>query len=140
VNEPKEIKMDNLEERKSILKMIEEDKITAAEGLKLLEALSNESAQTRTSAVTISPRNTESFKGRMFRVVVTNTNTGKIKTHVTLPMSLVNWGLKIGSHYTPEIEGINIDELSQILQATSNGKIIDVLDEEDGEHVEIFID
>jgi hypothetical protein len=131
--------MDTLEERKSILKMIEDDKITAAEGLQLLEALGNE--QTPKSPVAKSaPHEPGAFKGRMFRVVVTNTDTGKIKTNVTLPMSLVNWGLKIGSHYSPEIEGINIDELSEILQTTNHGKIIDVLDEEDGEHVEIFID
>lgn len=135
-----EDKMDTLEERRSILKMIEEDKITAADGLKLLEALGSEQAAPKNPVVRSGLNEPEAFKGRMFRVVVTNMNTGKIKTHVTLPMSLVNWGLKIGSHYTPEIEGIKIDELSEILQSTNHGKIIDVMDEEDGEHVEIFID
>ena len=132
--------MEPLEERMSILKMIEDDKITAAEGLKLLEALSPDQAASKVPVPRLASNEPEGYKGRMFRVVVTNTTTGKIKTHVTLPMSLVNWGLKIGSHYTPEIEGININELSEILQQTNHGKIIDVLDEEDGEHVEIFID
>ena len=132
--------MDNVEERKSILKMIEEDKITAAEGLKLLESLGNKpNPSAAVVSKSITPEH-EIQKGRMFRVVVTNTATGKIKTRVTLPMSLVNWGLKIGGHFTPEIEGMNMDELSQILQSTEHGKIIDVLEEEDGEHVEIYID
>ena len=128
--------MNTVEERKSILKMIEEDKITAAEGLQLLEALGD-----KTSKNIPAPQSTDkNFKGRMFRVIVTNTNTGKIKTHVTLPMTLVNWGMKVGGHFAPEIEGVNLSELDQILQTTEYGKIIDVLDEEDGEHVEIFID
>ena len=128
--------MNTTEERKSILKMIEDDKITAAEGLQLLDAL-GEQALTQAKP---SPTSTNNVKGRMFRVVVTNTNTGKIKTHVTLPMTLVNWGMKVGGHFAPEIEGVNLSELDQILQSTTHGKIIDVVDEEDGEHVEIFID
>ena len=129
--------MNATEERKSILKMIEENKISATEGLKLLEALEDD---TNTEKEIPFVQDSTKSKGRLFRVVVTNTNTGKIKTHVTLPMSLVNWGLKIGGHFSPEIEGMKMDELSQILQSTEHGKIIDVLDEEDGEHVEIFID
>ena len=131
--------MDTSEERKTILKMIEDDKITASEGLKLLDALGNKPESNKVTKVNPAP-DFDRQQGRLFRVVVTNTHTGKIKTHVTLPMSLVNWGLKIGGHFTPEIEGMNMDELSQILTSTEHGKIIDVLDEEDGEHVEIFID
>ena len=132
--------MDATEERRTILEMIENDKISAAEGLKLLEALGGKSNPSSTSPATTATKDNEQIKGRLFRVVVTNTVTGRIKTHVTLPMSLVNWGLKIGGHFSPEIEGINMNELSDILSSVDHGKIIDVLDEEDGEHVEIYID
>lgn len=130
----------NNDERVAILKMIEEDKITAEQGLKLLEAL-NSPTTSKAPVVQAAPKAGSLEKnGRYFRVVVTNTQTGKIKAHVTLPMSLVNWGLRIGAHFSPEVEGINMEELGEILQNTEHGKIVDVLDEEDGEHVEIFID
>jgi hypothetical protein len=122
------------EERMAILKMIEEDKITAEEGLKLLESLGKE----KKPEMAPQPVKHEA-NGRMFRVVVTNLTTGKPKVNVTLPMSLVSWGLRMGSHFS-DIEGVNLEELSDILKTTSQGKVIDVMDEEDGEHVEIFID
>ncbi len=129
------------EERMTILKMIEDDKINAEQGLKLLEALGPRNSVKDESKPENSnlPMSTEG-NGRYFRVVVTNTVTGKAKAHVTLPMNLVQWGLRIGAHFSPEVEGIDMDELGEILKTTSHGKIIDVLDEEDGEHVEIYID
>jgi hypothetical protein len=128
------------DERVAILKMIEEDKITAEQGLRLLEALNSPAASKATSIQAAPRAETLEKNGRFFRVVVTNTQTGKIKAHVTLPMSLVSWGLRIGAHFSPEMEGINMEELGEILQNTEHGKIVDVMDEEDGEHVEIFID
>jgi len=129
------------EERMTILKMIEEDKINAEQGLKLLEALATKnSVKEEGKAEGSSQSLTTEGNGRYFRVVVTNTATGKAKAHVTLPMNLVQWGLRIGAHFSPEVEGIDMEELGEILKSTSHGKIIDVLDEEDGEHVEIFID
>jgi hypothetical protein len=37
---------------------------------------------------------------------------------------------------------VNVDQLMESLRtgATMEGKIVDVIDDEDGEHVEIFID
>jgi hypothetical protein len=129
------------EERMSILKMIEEDKINAEQGLKLLEALNNKnSVKEESKPEDFSRSISTEGNGRYFRVVVTNTATGKAKSHVTLPMNLVQWGLRIGAHFSPEVEGIDLDELGEILKTSTHGKIIDVLDEEDGEHVEIFID
>jgi hypothetical protein len=124
-----------LEERKVILKMIEDDKISAEEGLRLLESLGKESKP----VVSSSMEKTE-MNGHKFRVMVTNLNTGKPKVNVTIPMSLVNWGLRVGGRFSSEIEGIDLEELSEILKTSTQGKIIDVMDEEGGEHVEIFID
>jgi hypothetical protein len=49
----------------------------------------------------------------------------------------VDAGLNIAAQYAP---GIAFDELMEAINAGAQGKIIDVLDEEDGEHVEIFIE
>jgi hypothetical protein len=129
------------EERIAILKMIEEDKINAEQGLKLLEALASTDSVKAANKVEVS--NSPMAKdgnGRFFRVVVTNTATGKAKAMVTLPMNLVQLGLRIGAHFSPGFDGMDMDELAETLKSTSHGKIIDVLDEEDNEHVEIFID
>jgi hypothetical protein len=120
------------EERLKILKMIDDGKITAEEGAKLLSALS-ESRK--------SPRR-QSMRGpgggaRWLRVRVTDIATGRPKATVNLPLGLVDAGLNIASQYAP---GIAFDELVEAINAGAEGKIIDVLDEEDGEHVEIFIE
>ncbi len=124
--------MATTEERMKILKMIDEGKITAEEGARLLSTLS----ETRKSAKKPSPRN--SFGGaRWLRIRVTDTATGKSKATVNLPIGLVDAGLNIASKYAPEVA---FDELVEAINAGVEGKIIDVYDEEDQEHVEIFIE
>ena len=63
--------------------------------------------------------------------------SGKAKATVNLPLGLVDAGLSIASQYAPDIA---FDQLLAAIQEGAEGKIIDVLDEEDGEHVEIFIE
>lgn len=122
------------EERIKILRMIEEGKITASEGAKLLSALS----ESRKPARKPSLRGTLGGGGaRWLRVRVTDMVTGKAKATVNLPLGLVDAGLNIASQYAP---GIAFDELIEAINAGAEGKIIDVIDEEDGEHVEIFIE
>ena len=66
--------------------------------------------------------------------------TGKTKTSVNIPLGLMEWGLQIGAQFAPEVANINSEELIEALQSGVDGKIVDVIDEEDGEHVEIFIE
>ncbi len=68
---------------------------------------------------------------------MTDMVTGKAKATVNLPIGLVDAGLNIASQYAP---GVNFEELVKAINEGAEGKIIDVLDEEDGEHVEIFIE
>lgn len=120
------------EERIKILRMIDEGKITAEEGAKLLAALSESRKSPRKMAW-----RTSGGAARWLRVRVTEAATGKTKVTVNLPLGLVDAGLNIASQYAP---GINLEELAEAINAGAQGKIIDVLDEEDGEHVEIYID
>ena len=39
---------------------------------------------------------------RWFRVRVTDVRSGKVKVNVSLPMGLINFGLKLGAKYVPE--------------------------------------
>lgn len=126
------------EERMRILNMIREGKITAEEGAKLLEALGEAQKGPRTGG----GRNPVVRSGEpgWFRVRVTDTMTGRVKTTVNIPLSLMEWGMQIGAHFAPEVGELNMEQLMESLRSGVEGKIVDVMDEEDGEHVEIFVD
>jgi hypothetical protein len=124
------------EERMMILKMIEEGTVSADEGAKLLASVDRNGLTHKSRQVT--PHKTGN--GKWFRVRVTDIHTGKNKATVSLPMALMDWGLRVGAHFAPEVGNVDLTELSDILSTGVEGKIVDVLDEEDGEHVEIYID
>jgi hypothetical protein len=126
--------MATTEERMKILKMIDEGKISAEEGAKLLSALS-ESGKKPSRKTSL--QGAGAGQARWLRVRVTDMFTGKTKATVNLPLGLVDAGLNIASQYAPEVA---FDELVEAIQAGAQGKIIDVVDEEDGEHVEIYIE
>ena len=129
--------MASSEERMKILKMIEEGKLSAEEGTKLLSALS--------SSRTPTPPRVPGMPGtpggpRWLRIRVTDVRTGRSKASVQIPLALVDAGMKIGAHFAPEVEGVNMSNVMEALRSGVTGKIIDVTDDEDGEHVEIYVE
>ncbi len=127
--------MATTEERMKILKMVEEGKISAEEGAKLLAALSE---GRRGVGVPNMPRSPGA--PRWLRIRVTDVNSGRSKASVQIPLDLVDAGMKIGAHFAPEVEGVDMNNVMSALRAGMTGKIIDVVDEEDGEHVEIYVE
>ena len=127
--------MATTEERLQILKMIEEGKISAAEGAELLRALDIKGDK---------PQAPEPLKGasapRWFRVRVTDVNTGRNKVNINIPMGLVNVGIKMGARFAPEIEGEQLENILEAVRSGQHGKVMDITDEEDGERVEIFVE
>ena len=126
--------MATTEERMKILNLIREGKITAEEGAKLLSALGESQKSTRT------PATRTAGEPRWFRVRVTDLVSGKSKVSVNIPFGLMEWGLQIGAQFAPEVADLDLGELKEMLKSGVEGKIVDVIDEEDGEHVEIFIE
>lgn len=122
------------EERMQILKMIEEGKISASEGAELIRALDQDDAG----------KENEPLKGasapRWFRVRITDTSTGKNKVNVNIPMGLVNVGMKMGARFAPEIEGMEFDKITELIRSGAQGKVMDIIDNEEGERVEIFVE
>ena len=126
--------MASSEERMKILKMIEDGKLSAEEGTKLLAALSDRRVPT--------PPRPPGMPGgpRWLRIRVTDVNTGRSKASVQIPLALVDAGMKIGAHFAPEVEGVNMSNVMDAVRSGMVGKIIDVTDEADGEHVEIYVE
>jgi hypothetical protein len=125
------------EERMKVLKMVESGKITAAEATQLLEALDEAPTGKGTAPVPPPP---PSMGGRWFRVRVTDSDTGKVRVNVRLPVGVVNAGLKMGMRFAPQVEGMDIEALTAMISSGEIGQIVDVMDDKDGEHVEVFIE
>ena len=128
--------MATTEERMKILKMIDEGKISAEEGAKLLSALS----ESRSRAMMGSSLSRGMGNARWLRVKVTDVATGRSKATVQIPIGLMEAGMKIGAHFAPEVEGVDMTQVMEALRSGMTGKLVDVIDEEDGEHVEIYVE
>jgi hypothetical protein len=125
--------MATAEERMRILKMVQEGKITAEEGAKLLSALGRGPSPKKATR--------RKSSSRWLRVQVQDIASGKSKVNVNLPLSLVNAGMNIAAQFIPDM-GLEdlLDAVNEAIEDNLSGKIIEVLDEEDGEHIEIFIE
>ncbi len=125
------------EERMQILKMIEQKQISAEDGAKLLAALGEKD---RGSAPP-PPKPSPATSGKWFRVRVTDLKTGRRKVNVNIPLSLVDVGMKMGAKFAPAgLEGFDMNQIMAAIKSGGEGKVVDVEDEEDGEHVEVFIE
>ncbi len=120
------------DERMKILRMLEEGKLSAKEAARLLKALSKARTEPRTDK--------SSGSAQWLRVRVTDLDGGRTSVNVNLPISLVNVGLRLGSHWIPDVESIDLEEISEALEAGLTGKIVDVVDEGEGQRVEIYVE
>jgi hypothetical protein len=119
------------EERIKILQMLEDGKISAEEASALLKALGKQ--ERRRGPV-------PPHEPRWLRVRVTEQDKERASVNVNLPLNMVNVGLKMGARFLPEFEGLDLEELGDALRQGQTGKIVDVVDEEDGSHVEVYIE
>lgn len=130
----------NSEERLKILKMVQDGRITADEATQLLEAL--ERARPTPPQPPPPPETgmVTGRSGRWLRVRVTDTDSGKTRVNIRLPLSVVESGLKMGMRFAPEIQDMDPNELMGFIRSGEVGKVVDVFDDEDGEHVEVYIE
>ena len=74
-------------------------------------------------------------------IQVTDLKTGNKKATVKIPASLANFGMKMAAKFMPGgVESLNMDEIIAVVKSGGEGKLVDVVDEEKGELVEIFVD
>jgi hypothetical protein len=113
--------------------MVEEGKITPEEGSKLLAALRDSRKEPQRPGPPSRPPN----KGWL-RVRVTDTATGRTKVNVNLPLGLIDAGMNIATQFAPDV---NFGQIADAVRSGElQGKIVDVYDEDGGEHVEVFVD
>ena len=114
-------------ERNRILRLVESGNVTAEEAIRLLDAI--ESKQEHTD--------TRKHK-RIARVRVTNLATNRQKANVTIPVSLIDVGLRLGTRLVPQIRGSALEDLLRAIESGTTGRLLDLQDLEEGERVEIF--
>lgn len=137
--------------RKEILQLLANGKITAQEASDLLadvraqpEVEESPEKKTGTPGAEEKPEAKKSEltgaqEPRWLRVQVNDLATGRRKVTVNLPLRLVQFGLDVGSRFAPEMRGLDWDELSEMMRQ-EKGILVDVMDEEDGEHVQVYVD
>ncbi len=129
--------MATVDERVKVLKMIQDGKVTAAEGTRLLAALDKSRQRGGRSSRSAAPP--MEGDGHWIRLRVSDTRSGKTRVNMQLPLGLVKMGLQIGARFVPEIENLEVGQIQDALNAGARGKILEVMDD-DGDLVEIFVE
>ncbi len=129
--------MATVEERMKVLKLIEDGKVSAEEGARLLAAL--DKSRGRSRRVHRAESEARAGDGRWIRVRVSDTHSGKTRVNMQLPLALVNMGLAVGARFVPDMANLNVDEIHDALRSGARGKVLEVKDD-GGELVEIFVE
>lgn len=127
------------EERLQILKMIQDGIISAEEGARLIAALGErEQAQRQANQreTPVYPPEWPALHRRWLRIRVTDKRNERDRVNVTLPISLLDWGLKMAEMTA----GINLAAVRDVIRGGAEGKILEVDDSESDERVEIFVE
>lgn len=120
------------EEKRQILRMIQDGQITAEEGGRLMAAL--ESTERRTSP----PSPERDQAPDQIRIQINDLDTGKQKVNFSMPLNMVNIGVKLGARLA--MEEIKLEDFIAAAEAGVTGKIAEMRDEEGREHIEIFLE
>jgi len=121
------------DERLKILQMLEEGKISAEEATTLLRALDG---GRRASAGMADAGGAE----RYLRIQVTDLATGTGKVNVTIPTGLVGVGLRMAERFAPDFGDVDLQQLLDRIASGATGKIVEVVDADDNERVEIYVE
>jgi hypothetical protein len=116
--------------RAEILKMVEAGQLSASEAAARL-------ARSPKPKLALT---TPEGKPRWFHVRVSNLNTHQTKVTVNLPMAWMQVGLSLGSHFAPELDGLDWREIAEALNDETSGQLVEVEDLEKGERVQVYVD
>jgi hypothetical protein len=112
--------------------MIQSGQVTVEEGARLLEALKGKKHPEEPGP------GSRGKEPQQLHIRVTDLETGRQKIDVRMPWSLINVGMSMGARFARE--EVKVEDLVEAVQAGAVGKIMDVVDQEDGERVEVFVE
>lgn len=130
------------DERMTILRLIEQGKISAEEGARLIAAMRGSSSGTEAKGGA-SPHG---GAPKWLRVSVTDGATGKRTVDVTLPLGLVDWASRLATRLAPnfvpdiDVDGVDVGEVIEAIRSGQRGRIVDVYDDDDGGRIEIVVE
>ena len=132
--------MATAEERMRVLKLIEDGKISADEGARLLAALEKSDRQVRRRAKRQRGQSDDrsAGDGRWIRLRVSDSKSGKTRVNMTIPLGLVNMGLAVGARFVPDVADLDVEAIRNALRSGLHGKILEV--HNDDELVEIYVE
>jgi hypothetical protein len=144
--------MATAEERQKILEMVAAGKLSAEEAAALLTAETppEKEAEKATESVVpeAAPLKPAAEKEpapagsgpSWLRIQVDDLASGRSKVKVNIPLHLMKAGLALGRSFAPELRDVDWDHLSTSLAEGAGGLLVEVQDDEDGEHVRIFVE
>jgi len=115
------------DERIRILRLVESGNVTAEEAARLLDSLQVKQEHTA-----------ERKRNRIVRVRVTNLANNRQKANVTVPVSLIDVGLRLATRLVPQIRGSALEDLLHAIENGTTGRLLDLQDLEEGERIEIY--
>jgi hypothetical protein len=116
-------------ERMTILRMIEQGKISAEDGARLLSALGDRQ-QTENKA-----RPNVFDTSRILQVRVTDLGTNRQKVNVNLPVGL----LQLAWRWLPASAQAQLEQVQAAIDAGVSGRLVEVVDQDSGVRVEITL-
>jgi hypothetical protein len=116
------------EERLRILKLIEDGQVKAHEGAQLLQALDDTDA-----------RNLAQSRSRNLRIRVTDLVHHRQKISVTIPVGLIDIGVRLGARLFPN-GAPQLEAVQRAIATGTTGRIFDIQDLAENERIEAFIE
>jgi hypothetical protein len=119
------------DERNRILNMIESGQITAREAAQLLDTLLPDYEQSGGQ-----------MENRTVRIWITDmsTNRRKMNMTATMPVYLVSTSLHLLARLLPQLNDSTIQNVIRAMERTTNGRLLDLQDLEEGKRLEIFVE
>jgi DUF4097 and DUF4098 domain-containing protein YvlB len=126
------------EEYMRILKMIEEGKVTAEEGAELMKAIGGEESKVEDQLSGVKP----SFHGKKLRIKVTDTDTGKDKANIRIPLRLAKIAEKLiprDAKTKMKVQGIDLNSILTNIDELADGPLVDIDADDKGDNVNVSI-
>jgi hypothetical protein len=78
------------------------------------------------------------------RINVTDTRSGRTRVNVSVPLGLVEiaskLGLSLGVKSAPALAAVNFDEIMTAIKDGAEGQIVDIVDDDDRQHVVVAVE